>query len=108
MDEALSLLLVIQGKRILQSQEDLMFLKESSARNFLVKSLYKVLDSSRDVAFPHRFIWNYWVPSKVGFFAWEAAWGRILTLDLLKRRGGVLANRCFLCEEMEETVGHLL
>ena len=59
---------VIQGKRILPSQEDLMFLKEPSVGNFLVKSLYKVLDGSRDVAFPHRVIWNYWVPSKVGFF----------------------------------------
>ena len=44
----------------------------------------------------------------MGFFAWEASWGRILTLDMLKRRGRVLANRCFLCEEMEETVDHLL
>ena len=33
------------------------------------------------------------------FFAWEASWGRILTLDMLKRRGRVLANRCFHCEE---------
>ena len=44
----------------------------------------------------------------MGFFAWEAVWGRILTLDMLKRRGRVLANKCFLYEEMEETVDHLL
>ena len=85
-----------------------MLLKESSAGNFLVKSLNKVLDGSRDVTFPHWFIWNYWVHSKVSFFAWEAAWGRILTLDMLKRRGIVLANKCFLCEEMEEAIDHLL
>ena len=108
MDEALSLSLVVQGKRILPSQEDLMFQKESSAENYLVKSLYKVLDGSRDVAFLHQFIWNYWVSSKVGFYAWEAAWGRILTLGMLKRHGKVLANRCFLYKEMEETVDHLL
>ena len=34
--------------------------------------------------------------------------GRILTLDMLKRRGRILANRCFLCEEMDESVDHLL
>ena len=55
-DDVLSLLLVIQGKRILPSQEDLMFLKESSAGNFSVKSLYKALDGSRAVTFLHRFI----------------------------------------------------
>ena len=40
-------------------------------------------------------------------FAWEAYWGRILTLDMLKRQGRVLANRCFLCEE-EKMVDHFL
>ena len=32
----------------------------------------------------------------------------MLTLDYLKRRGRVLANRCFLCEEEEESIDHLL
>ena len=29
-------------------------------------------------------------------------------VDQLKRRGRVLPNRCFLCEEEEETLEHLL
>ena len=32
----------------------------------------------------------------------------MLTLDQLKRKGISLANRCFLCEEDEETIEHLL
>lgn len=32
----------------------------------------------------------------------------MLTLDLLKRSGRVLASRCFLCGDKEETVDHLL
>ena len=32
----------------------------------------------------------------------------MLTLDQLKRRGMTLANRCFMCEEEEETIDHLL
>ena len=32
----------------------------------------------------------------------------MLTLDQLKRRGRALANRCFLCEENEEDINHLL
>ena len=32
----------------------------------------------------------------------------MLTLDNLKRRGMVFANRCFLCEKDEETIDHLL
>ena len=48
------------------------------------------------------------MPTKVGFFAWKASWGKVLTLDQLKKRGRALANRCFLCEEGEETIDHLL
>ena len=32
----------------------------------------------------------------------------MLTLDQLKKRGRALANRCFLCCEEDETIGHLL
>ena len=44
----------------------------------------------------------------MGFFAWEASWGKVLTLDQLKRKGIPLVNRCCLCEEYEETIDHLL
>ena len=42
------------------------------------------------------------------FFAWEATWVRILTLDQLKRRGWRIPNRCYLCKEEEETSDHIL
>ena len=32
----------------------------------------------------------------------------MLTLDQLKRRGLTHVNRCFMCEEEEETIDHLL
>ena len=48
------------------------------------------------------------MPSRMGFFAWEATWGKVLTLEQLQRRGFSLANRCFLCLSEEETVDHLL
>ena len=44
------------------------------------------------------------ITPKVGFFAWEVSWGKVLTLDQLNRRGTALSNRCFLCEEEEETI----
>ena len=42
------------------------------------------------------------------FVAWEASWGKVLTLDQLKRRGWNLANRCFLCCVEEEMINHIL
>ena len=47
------------------------------------------------------------MPPKVAFFAWEASWGKVLTLEQLQRRGYSLTNRCFLCLSEVETVDHL-
>ena len=59
-------------------------------------------------AFPTKCVWVDKVPTKAAFFAWEAAWGKILTLDRLQKRGWQLPNRCFLCGCEEENVNHIL
>ena len=48
------------------------------------------------------------MPPKVAFFAWEASWGKVLTLDQLRMRGHSLVNRCLLSLSEVETVDHLL
>ena len=68
LDEILSLLNTIQGKQIIENQEELMFFKETKNGNFLVKLLFKAMDRSANVVFPYKFIWNSWVPTKVSFF----------------------------------------
>ena len=55
--------------------------------NFSSKSFYSSLASKQAKPFTHDIVWNSWVPMRVSFFAWEATWARILTLDQLKRRG---------------------
>ncbi|RVW29173.1 hypothetical protein CK203_098493 [Vitis vinifera] len=37
--------------------------------------------------FPSGSIWSESVPPKVAFFAWEASWGKVLTLEQLQRIG---------------------
>ena len=74
--------------------------------NFDIRLMYRKLAHSFPTAFPFRSIWNPIVP--LGLFVWEASWDKVLTLDQLKRRGIPLANKCFFCEEDEETIDHLL
>ena len=88
--------------------EDMLFLKGVKEKRFSVKIMYKRLDPSPAIEFPSRSVWNPVVPPQIGFFAWEVAWGKVLTLDQLKRRGMTFANICFLCEEDEESIDHLL
>ncbi|RVW67933.1 hypothetical protein CK203_064387 [Vitis vinifera] len=101
-EEVESFLLIIQGKRLNADLEDWMVWKETKEGIFSVKSCFNSLDHSSAVLFPWRIIWSSFVPTKVGFFAWEASWGKVLTQDQLKRRGWKLANRCPLCCDEEE------
>ncbi|KAL6345789.1 hypothetical protein AAG906_017541 [Vitis piasezkii] len=80
------LLSTLQGKRLVAGLEDRVLWKASKNGIFSVKSLYNTLESSRAVPFPWSIIWSPCVPTKVGFFAWEASWGKVLTQDQLKRR----------------------
>ena len=74
---------------------------------FSVKSLYYSLADRRVELFPHDIVWNSWVPLRISFFAWEATWAKILTLDQLKRRVWRIPNRCYLYKEEEETSDHI-
>ena len=51
---------------------------------------------------PKDIIWNPWVLTKLGFFSWEATWGRILTMNQLRKRDWTLVSRCFFCKDEKE------
>ena len=101
-------MLKIQAFRVQREIEDKLVWTASRSGAFSVKSLYSTLEPGGSAMFPYVGIWSARVPPKVAFFAWEASWGKILTLDQLQRRGYSLANRCFLCLTEAETVDHLL
>ena len=42
------------------------------------------------------------------FFAWEVSWGKILTLDQLKRKVWSITNKRFLCCVEKESIDHIL
>ena len=89
-------------------EEDLVLWKGGGHGIFGVKDAYHVLVVPNACAFHIKCIWVGKVPTKAAFFAWEATWGKILTLDKLKKRGWQLPNRCFLCGCEEENVNHIL
>ncbi|KAL6342305.1 hypothetical protein AAG906_007519 [Vitis piasezkii] len=76
------LLQKIHAFRVQREEEDRVIWSASNDGAFSVKSLYSI-----------ERIWRVRVPPKVAFFAWEASWGKVLTLENLQRRGFSLANR---------------
>ena len=43
-------------------------------------------------------------PSRVAFFSWTAAWGKILSIDNLRKRGMLILDWCYMCKKCRETV----
>ena len=64
--------------------------------------------SSSSVLVLMKNIWKSCVKSKVSFFAWETSWGKVLTFNQVKKRGQVLANRCYFCQAEKKSIDHLL
>ena len=83
-EEVGKLLVTIQRRWLNPNLEDRVLWKETKDEIFSIKSLYSALDSRSDVQFPKSIIWRPCVHTKVGFFYWEASWGKVLTLDQLK------------------------
>lgn len=47
-------------------------------------------------------------PLSSHFVNWEAAWGKILSIDTLMKKGWLMVNRCSLCKYREESTNHIL
>ncbi|WKA02253.1 hypothetical protein VitviT2T_020466 [Vitis vinifera] len=101
------LLLKLRGLRP-ALEEDSISWKGGKSGRYKVKMAYSGLVNPSDIVFPEKSIWVNSVPTKVAFFAWEASWEKVLTLDRLQRRGWHLPNCCFLCGCAEESVNHIL
>ena len=97
----------LQGKRVIEDVEDMVSWTETKSGKFSIKSLYFALEAGCPSLFPSSYIWNVCVQPKISLFAWEATWGKALTMDIVRKRGWALANKCFMCLEEEETIDHL-
>ncbi|RVW34362.1 Transposon TX1 uncharacterized 149 kDa protein [Vitis vinifera] len=85
-DQIGEMLNLLKDFRISQEEDSVRWKREGNDV-FGAKGAYRSLSGYSVGAFPNRRIWMDRVPTKVSFFAWEAAWGKILTLDKLQRRG---------------------
>jgi hypothetical protein len=66
----------------------------SLARNhrYEVKSFYNTLQSGESSFFPWKRVWKVKAPSRIAFFTWTVALGKILTIDNVRRQGLTLVN----------------
>jgi hypothetical protein len=99
---------VLYSCKISQGNVDRIRWSSSKKGLFEVKSFYKILSNSNAEVFPWKSIWRCKVPKRVAFFGWNAALGKILTHDNLRKRNIVVVEWCCLCKKNGESVDHLL
>ena len=68
-----------------RNEVDKMYWKLSPRGVFDVRSYYRALQPPNLDSFPWKPLWKPKVPTKVSFFIWIVALGKILTIDNLRR-----------------------
>ncbi|KAF5203824.1 Reverse transcriptase zinc-binding domain [Thalictrum thalictroides] len=93
---------------VVNTDEDRWRWKGGHGGNFSVSSFHEDLTSHKgEEGFPSQIVWNVNIPYKIKVFIWCLIWGRLLTVDRLRRLGTPIPNRCSLCQREEETIDHL-
>lgn len=108
-DTLTAFLRLLYSVNIQRDMEDNTFWRPTRNRIFEVKSFYKVLFIGGSIfSFPWGSIWKVHVPTKVAFFAWTSALGKILTIDNLCHRNIIIVDWCCMSKQHGESVDHLL
>ena len=94
--------------KTLQGNVDLIRWSPSKKGIFEVKSFYKTLSNPATEVFPCKSIWRSKVPSRVAFFGWNAALGKFLTHDNLRKRRIVVVEWCCMCKKNGESIRSLI
>ncbi|WMV36832.1 hypothetical protein MTR67_030217 [Solanum verrucosum] len=95
--------------KIQGGEEDRLVWKGERRGEFTIKSAYRELSSTevQQAGWCWRMIWRTVMPYKVNYFTWLLAKEAVLTHENLNKRKSNLCSRCYLCEELVETVNHL-
>jgi len=62
------------------------------------------LSSTNGMLFMCKMVWCSKVPSRVAFFSWTVALGKILSIDNLWKRGMLILDWCYMCKKCRETM----
>ncbi|XP_022027924.1 uncharacterized protein LOC110929112 isoform X1 [Helianthus annuus] len=93
---------------VLSTDSDTVMWQYDGSGLFTVSSIKKII-SSFNRSRPNRvFVWNNWVPKKVGIVAWRADMERLPTRSALAVRNiNVPDSTCAFCGEYEESSNHI-
>ena len=99
---------LLNNKHIFPRKKDKSVWKGNKNGQFSMRGYYNSFEEGALLKAPVKTLRNPYVPSKVSFFAWEAWWGEVLTMNQLKNRGYQLASICPFCRKNDDSLDHIL
>jgi hypothetical protein len=92
----------------LTTEPDRLVWKWTDSGSYTAKSCYLALFQGSTMSSSWKLTWKTWGPPRVKFFSWLASMDRCWTAERLARRGLQHHPRCLLCDQLPETMHHLI
>jgi hypothetical protein len=92
----------------LSDQPDRTVWRWTPSGEYSAKSTYVMLQSGSCRFAGHKLIWKTWAPLKVKIFLWLAFQRKHWTADRRRRHGLEAADSCYLCDQVEESIDHII
>jgi hypothetical protein len=89
-------------------EADRLIWKWTDSGTYTAKSCYQAQFQGSTTSSSWKFTWKTWAPPRVKFFSWLVGMDRCWTAQRLARRGLQHHPRCLLCDQMPETMHHLI
>jgi len=92
----------------LSDQPDRLIWRWTADGSYTARSAYKMLHHGTTSFRGHRLVWKTWAPLRVKIFLWLALRRRHWTADRRARHGLQARETCFLCDQDQETIDHII
>lgn len=100
------LLARLQNNKVHLGEEDRRVWLGDPGGKFSVKACYAHFVNIEEDQGPWGLVWYNTVPLKIRFFLWTVALDKVLTMDVLQRKG-LLTSICLLCYQNAESSDHI-
>jgi hypothetical protein len=90
--------------------DTLLWMGRDTSGRILVKNIYEAIENkkkNKEIGGWRKALWSWEVPLKLKLFNWLMIENKLLTWEILQRRGFVGPGWCILCKKNRESISHL-
>jgi hypothetical protein len=102
--------LINAGVQLVEKPDELIWMGGDASGQISVKNVFVAMEKKKwnfVIGGWRKALWSWACPLKIKLFTWLIAENKILTWDILQRRGFLGPSYCQLCKKSMETTYHL-